>query len=205
MRRRILIALLPLALGTGCSDAGPATGPVDPAPGDFELISADEVAAADLVSDLSDESRAVVREALQAARQEIHAIVERYRSGEIGREEARALVEAVHARLIDALSEILSEKQIERLLNPPPGHDRPDLDLTAEQVRRIRSLREDCREAVARVKEAVEDGEITAAEGRLRVRRIAWECRRRFCAILEPDQQAKVPFCRGPEDSARDG
>ena len=153
---------------------------------------------------MSEETRAAVREALEAARREIDAIVERYRSGVIGRGEARALVEEVHARLIRALSEILSEEQVERLLNPPPGADRPDLDLTAEQLRRIRSLREDCRRAVARVGEAVASGAISAREGRWRIHRIAWECRRRFCGILTPDQQAKVLFCPGPEDSAGD-
>lgn len=189
-----------------CSDGGgPATAPEEQAPAGFELVSAAEIADARFLDDLTEEDRAAVREALQGARAEIRSILARLREGEIGREEARALVEQVHQQLIETLSQFLTDEQIDRLLHPRPGKDRPDLDLTEEQLRLIRALREECRQAVARVKEAVESGEITAEEGRRRVREIAWECRRDFCAILEPDQQAKVPFCRGPEGGARDG
>ena len=74
--------------------------------------------------------------ALAAARAEIRSILARLRSGEIGREEARALVEDVHLRLIETLSQFLTEEQIDRLLHPRPGKDRPDLDLSDEQLRR---------------------------------------------------------------------
>ena len=82
-----------------------------------------------------------------------------------------------------------------------PTHDRPDLDLTDEQLRGLRALKAECRERVARVVEAVRTGEITAREGRWRVREIAQRCRRESCSLLEPEQRAKVPFCRGPEDA----
>lgn len=193
---------LPLALAglLGCSDqGGPTTALEDAPPAGIELVSAAEIADARFLEDLTDEDRAAIREALAAAREEIGSILARMRAGEIDRDQARVLVEAVHARLIETLSQLLTEAQIERLLRPRPGG--PDLDLTEEQRRRIRVLREECRQAVARVKEAVESGRISAQEGRRRVRRIAYECRQEFCDILEPRQQAGVPFCRGPGDA----
>lgn len=203
-----LIRALPLALilFAACRDGGgPATAPEQGAPGGFELVSADEIADAGFLEDLTEEDRATIREALRASRAEIRSILGRLRSGEIAPERARALVEDVHRRLIETLSRLLTEEQIDRLLHPRPGRGRPDLDLSPEQLRRIQLLREECGRAVARVKEAVESGRISAEEGRRRVRRIAHECRRELCGILEPDQQAKVPFCRGPGDAERDG
>lgn len=192
---------LAVVLTAACSDGGaPATAPDRDAGAGLELISAGEIVDAAFLDDLNDEDRAAIREILRSAAEEIRGILARLRAGEIDRAGARALIEDVHVGLIEALSEFLTEKQIERLIEGRPGHDRPDLDLTDEQLRQIRALREACRQAVARVKEAVETGDLSAAEGRRRVRRIAYECRRSFCAILDPDQQAKVPFCREPGD-----
>ena len=199
--RRIGLALA-VVLTAACGDGGaPATAP-DPDAGDgFELISAGEIVDAAFLDDLSDEDRAAIREALRSAVQEIRGILARLRAGEIDRVEARALIEAVHLDLIETLSEFLTEEQIERLLQGRFGHDRPDLDLTDEQRRRLAALREECRERVARVIEAVRDGDLTAREGRRRVREIAHECRGEACGVLEPEQQAKVPYCRGPENA----
>ncbi len=208
--RRFGLALA-VVLTAACSDGGaPATAPEQDAGEGFEIISAGEIVDAAFLDDLSEEDRAAVREALQAAAEEIREILARLRAGEIDRAEARALIDGVHVALIETLSEFLTEEQIERVLRHRPGQDRsgqdrpdqdrPDLDLTEEQLRLVEALREECREAVARVRGAVESGEITAEEGRRQVREIAFECRQEFCQILEPDQQAKVPFCRGPEE-----
>lgn len=201
----ILLLSLAAMLLPACSDGGGPATPLDGDAAGLELVSVAEIGDAGYLEDLGEEERAAIREALAAARAEIRSILARLRSGEIGREEARALVEDVHLRLIETLSQFLTEEQIDRLLHPRPGKDRPDLDLTDEQLRLIRALSEECRQALARVKEAVQSGGITAEEGRRRVRRIAFECRREFCGILEPRQQAKVAFCRGPENPARDG
>lgn len=196
--RRLALAV---ALMAACSDGGPATAP-DPELGDgFELIDAGEIVDAAFLDDLSDEDRAAIREAIRSAIAEIRGIVARLRAGEIDRGEARELIEAVHLGLIETLSEFLTEEQIERLLEGRFGHDRPDLDLTDEQRRRLAALREECRERVARVIQAVREGDLTAREGRWRVREIAQECRREACGILDQAQRQRVPFCRG--DDAR--
>lgn len=190
-----------LVLTAACGDGSPGTAPEpDPVEG-FELIEAGEILDAAFLDDLTDEDRAAIREALRSAVEEIRRIVARYRAGEIDRAEARAFIESVHLTLIETLSEFLTDEQIERLLQGRFGHDRPDLDLTDEQRRRLAALREECRERVARVIEAVKEGDLTAREGRRRVREIAHECRREACGVLDPDQQARVPYCRGPEDA----
>lgn len=195
---RLALALIVTA---ACSDGGaPATAPdLDTGTG-FELITAGEIVDAAFLGDLDEADRAVIRDALLSAAEEIRGILARFRAGEIDRAEARALIESVHLGLIEILSEFLTEEQIERLLQGGFGHDRPDLGLTDEQRRELAALRQECRERVSRVVEAVRGGDITAREGRRRVREIAHECRREACGILEPEQQAKVPYCRGPED-----
>lgn len=199
--RRIGLALA-VVLTAACSDGGaPATAPDRDAGNGFEIISAGEIADAAFLDDLSAEDRAAIRAALRSAVEEIRGILARLRAGEIDRARARAQIEAVHVGLIGTLSEFLTEEQIERLIQGRFGHDRPDLDLTDEQLRGLRALKAECRERVARVVEAVRTGEITAREGRWRVREIAQRCRRESCSLLEPEQRAKVPFCRGPEDA----
>ena len=199
--RRIGLALT-VVLTAACSEGGaPATAPDREAGDGLEIISAGEIADAAFLDDLSDEDRAAIREALRSAVEEIRGILARLRAGEIDRAGARALIEAVHVGLIGTLSEFLTEEQIERLIQGRFGHGRPDLGLSDEQLRQLRALKAGCRERVARVVEAVKTGEITAREGRWRVREIAQQCRRESCSVLEPEQQAKVPFCRGPEDA----
>ena len=199
--RRMGLALA-VVLTAACSDGGaPATAPDQDSGDGFELVSSGEIADAAFLDDLSEEDRAAIREALRSAVEEMRGILARLRAGEIDRVEARALIETIHLDLIETLSEFLTEEQIERLLQGRFGRDRPDLDLSGEQRRRLAALREECRERVAGVIEAVRDGDLTAREGRRRVREIAHECRREACGILEPEQQAKVPYCRGPEDA----
>lgn len=193
--------VLAVVLTAACSDGGsPATAPETGA--GFELISAGDIVDAAFLDDLSDEDRAAIREAVRSAAAEIRDILARLRAGEIDRAAARALVEAVHLELIGTLSEFLTEEQIERLLDGRLGADRPDLNLTEEQRRRLAALREECRDRVARVIQGVREGDLTAREGRRRVREIARECRHEACGILEPEQQAEVPFCRAGD--ARD-
>jgi uncharacterized membrane protein len=194
---------LAVVLTAACSDGGaPATAPDTDAGAGFELISAGEIVDAAFLDDLDDADRAAIREALRSAAEEIRSILARLRAGEIDRAGARALIEAVHVGLIETLSEFLTEEQIERLIQGRFGHDRPDLGLTDEQLRRLRALKAECRERVARVIQAVEAGEITAREGRWRVREIAHQCRRESCAILDAGQKDRVPFCRA--EDARD-
>ena len=148
MMRRTTLALAAL-MAAACHDGGASvtTPDVDNGTG-FELISAGEIVDAGFLSDLSDEDRARVRDALRSAAEEIREILARYRAGEIDRAEARALIEAVHLDLIETLSEFLTEEQIERLLHGRFGQDRTDLDLTDEQRRRLAALREECRDDV---------------------------------------------------------
>jgi hypothetical protein len=198
--RRIGFALA-VIVTAACSDGAPATAPDQDAGDSFEQISAGEIADAAFLDDLSDEDRAAIREAFRSAIEEIRGILARLRAGEIDRPEARALIEALQVELIGTLSEFLTEEQIERLIEGRFGHDRPDLDLSDEQLHQLRALKAECRERLARVVQAVEADELTAREGRRQVREIAHECRRAACQILEPEQQAEVPFCHGPEDA----
>jgi uncharacterized membrane protein len=203
MRARIVITLLVLSLplAAGCGDGGGLATAPDPEALGFEGISTAEISASGFLDDLSDEDKAAIRAALQAARAEIREIVADFREGEITREEARAQIAAVHDRLIETLGQFLTDEQIERLLHHRPGHPRPDLDLTDEQVAAIQALRAEYHAFVQDVRQQVHDGEITAEEGRRLVRQKAHETRRAFCAILTPDQQAKVRFCHAPEGS----
>lgn len=205
-----LALALPLALG--CGDGGDAvTAPDGPGLDGFETIAASEIAAAGDLAGLSDADRAAIRAALEAARAEIEAILARLRAGEIDREEARDRIGAVHDRLLDDLSAFLSDGQIARFVDhrlwdrpgPPPGH-RPDLDLTDEQIREIRALLHAFHAFVRDVRARVEGGDLTAREGRRLVRAEAQATREAVCAVLEPRQQAKVPFCRGPVGDAGD-
>ena len=199
--RRIGLALA-VVLTAACSDGGaPATAPDRDAGNGFEIISAGEIADAAFLDDLSAEDRAAIRAALRSAVEEIRGILARLRAGEIDRARARAHIEAVHVGLNGTISESLTVELNERLSQGRFAHARPDLDLTDEQLRGLRALKAECRERVARVVEAVRTGEITAREGRWRVREIAQRCRRESCSLLEPEQRAKVPFCRGPEDA----
>jgi DNA-binding MarR family transcriptional regulator len=196
--RRLGLALA-FVLTAACSDGGPATAPDLDAGDDFELIEAGEIVDAAFLDDLSDEDRAAIREALRSAAEEIRGILARYRAGEIDRAGARELIEGVHLGLIETLSGFLTEDQIERLLRGRFGDDRPDLDLTDEQRRQLAALREECRERVRRVIQAVREGDLTAREGRRRVREIAHACRREACGILDETQRERVPFCRGDD------
>lgn len=199
--RRLGLALA-IVLTAACSDGGaPATAPDQDAADGFELISAGEIVDGAFLDDLSDEDRAAIRDALRSAVEEIRNILSRLRAGEIDRAGARALIEAVHLELIETLSEFLTEEQIERLIQGRFGDDRPHLDLSEEQIRQLRALKAECRARVARVVQAVQAGDITAGEGRRRVREIAHQCRRESCAILDEGQRDRVPFCRG--DGAR--
>ncbi|MGH7587743.1 MAG: hypothetical protein ACRELU_04020 [Gemmatimonadota bacterium] len=198
--RRLGFALA-VVLTAACGDGGPATAPDRDVGEGFELIEAGEIVDAAFLDDLSDEDRAAIREAFRSAVEEIRGILARLRAGEIDRAGARSLIEAVHLNLIGTLSEFLTEEQIERLIQGRFGHDRPDLGLTDEQLRQLRALKAECRERVARVVEAVRAGDITAREGRWRVREIAHQCRRESCAILDAGQKDRVPYCRA--DDAR--
>lgn len=197
-RLMILWTAAALALqASACGDGGEVvTGP-DQAGLGFEEISAGEIAAAAHLEDLSDEDRAAVREALQAARADIRAILQRLRSGELTPEEARAEVRAVHDALIESLSAYLTEEQIERLLRHRPGHPRPDLDLTDDQRAAIQELRQEFQAFLRELRARVEAGEITGLEARRRLKAEAQKMRRALCAILTDEQRAQVPFCRG--------
>ncbi|HKY59845.1 MAG TPA: hypothetical protein VJP59_02440 [Gemmatimonadota bacterium] len=197
--RRMGLALA-VVLTAACSDGeAPATAPDRDAGTGLEIISAGEIADAAFLDDLSDADRAAIREILRSAAEEIRGVLARLRAGEIDRAGARELIEEIHVRVIEALSGFLTEEQIERLIQGRFGADRPDLGLTDEQVRRLRALKAECRGRVARVIEAVEAGEITAREGRWRVREIAQRCRRESCAILDAGQRDEVPFCRAED------
>lgn len=193
---------LAVLLTAACSGGGsPATAPDQDVGDAFELIEAGEILDAAFLDDLSDEDRAAIRDALRSAVGEIRGILARFRAGEIDRAGARALIEAVHLELIETLSVFLTDEQIERLIQGRFGDDRPDLDLTDEQLRQLRALKAECRERVARVVQAVRSGDLTAGEGRRRVREIARECRRESCRVLDEGQRDRVPICRG--DDAR--
>lgn len=188
-----LAVMLPWALG--CGEGGDvATAPDLDALG-AETISSTEIAASAFLDDLSEEDRAAVRAALQRAREAIHAIVERVRAHELTREEARAEIEAVHTALIDELSNYLTEEQINRLLHHRPGHPRPDLDLTDDQIAAIRELVQAFHAFVRDVKAQLANHEITAEHARALIHEEARETRAAFCEILTEEQQAKVPFC----------
>ncbi|MFN2432782.1 MAG: hypothetical protein ABR599_08205 [Gemmatimonadota bacterium] len=190
----VVTLVLSLPASWGCRDGDVATAPLT------DELGLEDVATADVVSlthleDLSEEDRAAVRAALEEARLEIRATRERFRSGEITRDEARDQVAAVHDALIGALSSLLSEEQIERLLRRGPDRPAPDLDLTEQQRLALQALRDEFRTFVRDVRAAVHDGEISARAGRHQVREKARETRTAFCALLTPEQRAHVPFC----------
>lgn len=201
MMRRWISALtaLPIALACG-GDGGMVTSPAEDVADLQQLqVSANELASSEFLDDLSDDDRTAVRAALQRARDEIRAILDQARSGALTRDAARDRIETVHDGLIDALSEILTDEQIESLLQrrDRPGN-RPDLDLTEAQVEQIRSLLEAFHQFVREVRALVEAGDLTPRQGRREVRAKAHKTSAAVCSVLEPDQQAKVGFCRGP-------
>lgn len=192
-----LVLALPLALG--CSDESDlSTGPAgDLADLEQLQISASEIAASEFLDDLSEEHKAAIRAALQAAREQIRAIIAQVRADELSREEARVQIQAVHEELIAKLAEFLTDDQIARLLDHLRDRrdDRPDLELTAEQLRQIQALHEEFRQFVREIRAQVENGDLAPAEARRLVREKAQQTRRAICGILTPEQQAQVRFC----------
>lgn len=192
-----LVLALPLALG--CSDESDlTTGPVgDLADLEQLQISASEIAASEFLDDLSEEDKAAIRAALQAAREQIRAIIAQVRAGELSREEARVQIQAVHEELFAKLAEFLTDDQIARLLDHLRDRrdDRPDLDLTEEQLRQIQVLHEEFRQFVREIRAQVENGDLAPEEARRLVREKAQQTRRAICGILTPEQRAQVRFC----------
>jgi polyhydroxyalkanoate synthesis regulator phasin len=192
-----LVLALPLALG--CSDESDlTTGPVGDLVDLEQLqISASEITASEFLDDLSEEDKAAIRAALQAAREQIRAIIAQVRAGELSREEARVQIQAVHEELFAKLAEFLTDDQIERLLDHLRDRrdDRPDLDLTEEQLRQIHALHEEFRQFVREIRARVENGDLAPQEARRLVREKAQQTRRAICGILTPEQRAEVRFC----------
>lgn len=201
MRVRLTLAALVLALplALGCSDESDlTTGPAgDLADLEQLQISASEIAASEFLDDLSEDDKAAIRTALQAAREQIRAIIAQVRSGELSREEARVQIQAVHEELIAKLAEFLTDDQIDRLIDHLRDRhdDRPDLDLTEEQLRQIRALHEEFRQFVREVRAKVENGDLAPEEARRLVREKAQQTRRAICGVLTPEQRAQVRFC----------
>jgi septal ring factor EnvC (AmiA/AmiB activator) len=192
-----LVLALPLALG--CSDESDlTTGPAgDLADLEQLQISASEIAASEFLDDLSEEDKAAIRAALQAANEQIRAIIAQVRAGELSREEARVQIQAVHEELIAKLAEFLTDDQIGRLLDHLRDRrdDRPDLDLTEEQLRQIQALHEEFRQFVREIRARVENGDLAPEGARRLEREKAQQTRRAICGILTPEQQAQVRFC----------
>ncbi len=192
-----LVLALPLALG--CSDESDlSTGPAgDLADLEQLQISASEIAASEFLDDLSEEDKAAIRAALQAAHEQIRAIIAQVRAGELSREEARVQIQAVHEELIAKLAEFLTDDQIARLLDHLRDRrdDRPDLDLTEEQLRQIQALHEEFRQFVREIRARVENGDLAPEKARRLVREKAQQTRRAICGVLTPEQQAQVRFC----------
>ena len=201
MRVRSTLAALALALplALGCSDEGDlTTGPAgDLADLEQLQISASEIAASEFLEDLSEEDKAAIRAALQAAREQIRAIIAQVRAGELSREEAELQIQTVHEELIAKLAEFLTDDQIKRLLDHlrDQRDDRPDLDLTEEQLRQIQALHEEFRQFVREIRARVENGDLAPEEARRLVREKAQQTRRAICGVLTPEQQAQVRFC----------
>jgi len=199
-----LVLALPLALG--CSDeSNLATGPAgDLADLEQLQISANEIVASEFLDDLSEEDKAAIRAALQAAREQIQAIIAQVRAGELSREEAQVQIQAVHEELIAKLAEFLTDEQIDRLLDHfrDRRDDRPDLNLTEEQLRQIQALREEFHQFVREIRSQVENGDLAPEEARRLVREKAQQTRRAICGVLTPQQQAQVRFCHAPTDVA---
>jgi polyhydroxyalkanoate synthesis regulator phasin len=199
-----LVLALPLALG--CSDDGDlTTGPAgDLADLEQFQISASEIAASEFLDDLSEEDKAAMRAALQAAREQIRAIIAQVRAGELSREEARVQIQAVHEELIAKLAEFLTDDQIDRLLDHLRDRrdDRPDLDLTEEQLQQIQALREEFHQFVREIRSRVENGDLAPQEARRLVREKAQQTRRAICGVLTPEQRAQVRFCHASTDVA---
>ncbi|MEJ2152448.1 MAG: hypothetical protein P8Y29_05760 [Gemmatimonadota bacterium] len=201
MRVRSTLAALVLALPLtlGCSDEGDlTTGPAgDLADLEQLQISASEIAASEFLDDLSEEDKAAIRAALQAAREQIRAIIAQVRAGELSREEARLQIRTVHQELIATLAEFLTDDQIKRLLDHLRGRDdRPNLDLTAEQLRQIQVLHEEFHQFLREIRAQVDNGDLTPEEARRLVREKAQQTRRAICGVLTSEQQAQVRFCR---------
>ncbi len=191
-----LVLALPLALG--CSDEGDlTTGPAGDLAGLEQLqISASEIAASEFLDDLSEEDKAAIRAALQAAREQIRAIIAQVRAGELSREEARLQIQTVHEELLAKLAEFLTDDQIKRLLDHLRGrNDRPDLDLTEEQLRQIHVLHEEFHQFVREIRAQIDTGELAPEEARRLVREKAQQTRRAICGVLTSEQQAQVRFC----------
>lgn len=181
---------LPLALA--CSDSAPTAPEAD-----LETISESELLGAFHDAGLTDEQRAGVRAALQAARQEIEAIRARLRSGEITIEEARALVRRVHESLLETLSTILTPEQLEELHRPPHRPGPPPAPMfTEEQMTQILALRQELAAFVESLRVRVRSGELTGEEAREQLRQAVQRFNAAVCSILTAEQQARAHFCR---------
>lgn len=188
---------LALSWASACSSGGGPTGPVDGA-GIEDISEAEIVAAADL-SDLTDEQRARVREILESARAELRELRRAVRAGEIEPEAARERAREIHAETVEALSEILTEEQIEGLFDRLRDRrdDRPDLDLTEEQAAAIQQIRGELRETVQAIRAQVAAGELTGEEARALLRDAWVEAHAAICAVLTDEQAGEVRFCSG--------
>lgn len=198
-----LALVLPLAAACGDDDVTSPNADTL-ALGDLLLddISEAELFASGGLEDLSDDDKAAIRAALQAARDQIHSVFRQVRAGEMTREEARAELDRIHNALMETLSQYLTDEQLDRFTNRfmnhrpgAPGGDRPELGLTDDQLAQIHELKRGAREFFQSLREQVESGAITREEAREMIRMKAQETRAAFCAILTADQQAQVPFC----------
>ena len=206
IRSKLAALVLALPLALGCSDESDlTTGPAgDLADLEQLQISTSEIAASEFLDDLSEEDKAAIRAALQAAHEQIRAIIAQVRAGELSREEARVKIQAVHAELIDKLAEFLTDDQIDRLLDHfrDRRNDRPDLDLTNEQLRQIQALVEEFHQFVHEIRSRVENGDLAPEKARRLVREKAQQTRRAICGVLTAEQQAQVRFCHASTDVA---
>lgn len=199
MRRTIAALAVVLPLAAACSEDGPV-GPAGEL--GIEGISESEIVAAADMTDLTRADRERVREILRTARESLRALREAVRNGNVTIEEARTRARMIHDDTIAALSGIVSDDQIARLLDRfrhgprvGPPRARPDLDLTEDQRTAIGVLREELRTFVAEIRAAVRAGEMEAGEGRARVRERAAETRAAVCEVLTDEQRSEVRFC----------
>lgn len=200
MRRSIriplAIAATALPLAWACAGDGPAGPVADDAV--VEDITLDEIEAAAGLGELTEEQRDAVRRILREGRARLHRVRAALRAGDLTPERARALARRIHDETIERLGEILTDDQIQTLLDRrPSGRRDVDPPLTEEQRAAIHELRQAYRAFVAGQREAVRSGELTAEEARARVREAARRLRQQTCALLTPEQAEDVRSCSG--------
>ena len=166
------------------------------------------------------------RQALDALRDEFKQTAQQIRDGGLTREEAKPQIEAQREARRAAVSEILTQEQLERLQQiRAENQDRPGsrghhrrgfrgrgglaratkaLDLTGDQQTALAALREEARQAHREIRNQVREGSLTREEARSLLEGQRTTRQAALAEILTPEQLAQLEELRNARRHKRD-